>query len=189
MTMAGVARCFTGWAFFISEGKREMRLLERFAKKWKMRGVMKTFLSWKEAWKMAKWERELIRKNGGVSAGDDTTNSDRDFLSGKAFLKATHASKQWDCHPSRVKELKHEIKLLLDENRLLKKSVTKLKATAIARSTSPIRMGGNQKKIRNNVQGIVNTQKNIHKYMYGEGEEENGRYGSPMSVGGGSTAW
>ena len=188
MTMAGVARCFTGWAFFVSEGKREMRLLERFAKKWKMRGVMKTFLSWKDTWKTAKWERELIRKNGGVTTeGEDTTNTDRDFLRGKAFLKATKASKQWDCHPSRVKELKHEIKLLLDENRLLKKTVTKLKGTAIARSTSPIRMGGSQKKIRNNVQSIVNTQKNIYKYL--NDDEEGRKYASPMSVGGGSTAW
>ena len=29
MTMAGVSRCFTGWAFFVTEVKREGRLLER----------------------------------------------------------------------------------------------------------------------------------------------------------------
>mmetsp|Transcript_11400 Transcript_11400/g.23323 ORF Transcript_11400/g.23323 Transcript_11400/m.23323 type:complete len:529 (-) Transcript_11400:73-1659(-) len=190
MTMAGVARCFTGWAFFISEGKREKRLLERFAKRWKMRGVTMTFMSWKDAWRTAKWERELIKKSGG--GGDtETANTDRDFLSGKAFLKATKASKEWDMHPSRVKELKHEIKLLRDENRMLKKSYTKLKATAVARSTSPIRLGGKQRKIRNNLQGIVNTQKNIQKYLYGDEAEgsEGGRWGSPVSIGGGSTAW
>jgi len=154
-----------------------------------MQGVSKTFMTWKDIWRTAKWERELMKKNGVGGEDGNDGNKDSMWLSKKAFHKHTKASKQWDMHPNRVKELQHEIKLLRDDNRILKKSVTNLKATVVKRSTSPIRMGSSQRRIRNNVQGIVTTQKNIQKYLYGDRKEEGGRWDSPVSMGGGSTAW
>ena len=183
MPQAGLAKCFTGWAFYVSEIRREQRLLARFAARWKSMSVFKTFSSWKEAWKMAKWERELLRKNGMAEEDEKTNNTDRDWLSGKQYHRHTNASKNYDLNPARMKELKHDMKVLRDENRHLKETITNLKSAAINRSMNPTKIGGSQRKIRNNLHSIVTTQKNIHKYMNGQGNVGI----SPLSFAGSAT--
>jgi len=168
LTMGCVGKCFTNWAFVVSESKREKVLLYRFSARWKQMGLFKTFTTWKDVYKYNKHERELLAKGqkGQEEEGKEGNNTNHldhseewRLLNGKGFTKGTKASKAYDLNPARMKELKHEMKLLRDENRQLRETVSRMKAAqSLMRSPSPVK-GKNQKDIRSNVSAIVATQK------------------------------
>jgi hypothetical protein len=165
---AGVSKCFTNWSFLVAEGKREKILLARFAARWKQMGLYRTFCLWRDNWKESKFKRELARKGELGNGVDDGKNGSVNheaqwaLLKNKGFMRSTAAYKAYDINPSRITELKHEMKLLREENRSLKQTIVSLKQDNVTRYGSPIKdpvAGHNQKIIRNNVCSIVATQK------------------------------